>query len=125
MSVVLTSRLKVFSTIGFILFSDPGVRDGLEAVILGETDIINGTTTRLTVEVERVILHPGYLGTFVDNDIALLELSVPVEYDDYVRPACIPEGSSFNEEGQYSNCYITGWGYTQEEGKKYSKTSYI
>ncbi|XP_071854043.1 uncharacterized protein [Apostichopus japonicus] len=96
--------------------SDPGVRDGLEAVILGETDIINGTTTRLTVEVERVILHPGYLGTFVDNDIALLELSVPVEYDDYVRPACIPEGSSFNEEGQYSNCYITGWGYTQEEG---------
>lgn len=42
-------------------------------------------------------------------DIALVELSNPIIFDDDVQPACLPESSdNFGSE----TCWLTGWGAT-------------
>ncbi|XP_072047063.1 chymotrypsinogen B-like [Amphiura filiformis] len=62
--------------------------------------------------VTRVIIHPAY--TYFDdrNDIALLQLESPVEFSDYVRPACV--ATDLNELSTYTNCMAAGWGRTLE-----------
>uniref|UniRef100_A0A3Q3X6C2 Peptidase S1 domain-containing protein n=1 Tax=Mola mola TaxID=94237 RepID=A0A3Q3X6C2_MOLML len=56
----------------------------------------------------RKIPHPQYSTTTFDNDIALLQLSSPVTFTDYIRPVCLAKsGSTFDAE---TSCWITGWG---------------
>ena len=56
-----------------------------------------------------IILHPGYNNdTGWDNDIALLLLDEPFDFNSYVQPVCVthqapPEGL---------NCLTSGWGIT-------------
>ncbi|XP_044035806.1 chymotrypsin-like protease CTRL-1 [Siniperca chuatsi] len=58
--------------------------------------------------VSQVIVHPNYNDTFLNNDIALMKLSSPVTFTDYIRPVCLASNSS-----QFHNstpCWATGWG---------------
>ena len=77
-----------------------------ESEMLGPKD--NGQ--RITVA--QAIPHPVYQGGSNNylSDIAILRLSEPALYNDYVRPACIATEVHTN----FENCYITGWGYTEE-----------
>ena len=46
------------------------------------------------IRVEKVIKHPQYgisQSTLAVNDLMLLKLSQPVEYNAWVRPACLPD----------------------------------
>lgn len=44
----------------------------------------------------------------MDSDIALLQLAKPLEFNQYVRPVCLP---AREEEVQPSSvCVVTGWG---------------
>ncbi|XP_072225554.1 trypsin-like isoform X2 [Leuresthes tenuis] len=58
--------------------------------------------------VSRVIKHADYNEKTKENDIALLELSSPVEFTNHIRPVCLAEGESFFPDGL--SCWITGWG---------------
>ena len=58
------------------------------------------------MKVKNVIAHPSYNPRTIDNDIALLELSVPVTYNRWVKPACLPSEDVEGKPNQY--CYITG-----------------
>ncbi|XP_040885431.1 tryptase [Toxotes jaculatrix] len=56
----------------------------------------------------QVIVHPDYNNTLFNNDIALMKLSSPVTFTDYIRPVCLASNSS-----QFYNstlCWATGWG---------------
>ncbi|GLD71279.1 uncharacterized protein AKAME5_002260000 [Lates japonicus] len=44
--------------------------------------------------VARIILHPNYDSITNNNDIALLKLSSPVTFTDYIRPVCLAAGGS-------------------------------
>ncbi|XP_026207648.1 testisin-like [Anabas testudineus] len=58
--------------------------------------------------VSQVIVNPDYNNTFLNNDIALMKLSSPVNYTDYIKPICLASNSS-----QFQNstlCWATGWG---------------
>ncbi|CAG9822920.1 unnamed protein product [Phaedon cochleariae] len=58
--------------------------------------------------VKRYITHPQYNITTMDNDIALLELAVPVDFNESVRPARLPvAGQEIPDNAQLT---ITGWG---------------
>ncbi|XP_038592631.1 prostasin-like isoform X1 [Micropterus salmoides] len=47
--------------------------------------------------VSQIVKHPNYDKETFNNDIALLKLSSPVTFTDYIRPVCLAaDGSAFN-----------------------------
>ncbi|XP_048053049.1 polyserase-2 [Megalobrama amblycephala] len=57
--------------------------------------------------VSQIIIHPAYSRKTNDNDMALLRLSSPVNFTNYIQPVCLAaEGSTFNTE----TMWVTGWG---------------
>jgi len=63
----------------------------------------------MSVGVEEVIPHPGYIGirNYWRHDVAVLKMDVEVTFTNYIRPACLPWHSC---EEDIANCYATGWG---------------
>uniref|UniRef100_A0A8C1UET8 Zgc:123295 n=1 Tax=Cyprinus carpio TaxID=7962 RepID=A0A8C1UET8_CYPCA len=61
----------------------------------------------------RIINHPNYDPSTIDNDIALIELSSSVAFTDYIRPVCLPAAGSVFAAGTES--WVTGWGKLQSE----------
>ncbi|XP_061496238.1 acrosin-like [Rhineura floridana] len=62
---------------------------------------------------KRVVEHENYQPQQQNNDIALIELDDPIQCNDYIQPACLPESSV--DVSAMVHCYIAGWGYTQEK----------
>ncbi|XP_016117262.1 chymotrypsin-like protease CTRL-1 [Sinocyclocheilus grahami] len=62
----------------------------------------------------RIINHPGYVGAYYDNDIALVQLSSSVTFSDYIRPVCLAAAGGVFVGGTES--WVTGWGRLQQEG---------
>uniref|UniRef100_A0A673IVI1 Serine protease 38-like n=1 Tax=Sinocyclocheilus rhinocerous TaxID=307959 RepID=A0A673IVI1_9TELE len=61
----------------------------------------------VSVSVSQVILHPEYNNLPHNNDMALLRLSSPVTFTNFIQPVCLAaEGSIFNSDMMW----ITGWG---------------
>ena len=65
------------------------------------------TASKLTV-------HPDYSSSDLTNDIGIIEVSEPFEFNDFVKPIVLaPEGEEY-EEGD--TCVVSGWGSTFEGG---------
>ena len=56
--------------------------------------------------IEEIIIHDAYYP--YNYDIALVRLAEPIEFNDHVRPICLPS------RGEVASgfCTITGWGDT-------------
>ncbi|XP_029692560.1 testisin-like [Takifugu rubripes] len=80
-------------------------------VYLGRLALANSSPNEVLREVRRAVIHPRYSERTKSNDIALLELSTPVAFTNYIRPVCLAaQGSDYNPE---TECWITGWGRTK------------
>uniref|UniRef100_A0A8C7X4C9 Peptidase S1 domain-containing protein n=1 Tax=Oryzias sinensis TaxID=183150 RepID=A0A8C7X4C9_9TELE len=76
-------------------------------VVLGLQTLQGSNPNSVSRTVTSLIVHPDYNSVTADNDIALLQLSSPVTFNNYITPVCLPStGSSF-----YSgvNTWVTGW----------------
>lgn len=63
--------------------------------------------------VKNIIIHSGYSTFKFDNDIALIKIVGTFNFDNGIRPVCLPErGSTFTGE----NGIVTGWGALSENG---------
>lgn len=83
--------------------------------VFGEFDISGELESRrsITKNVRRVIVNRGYDPATFENDLALLELESPVQFDEHIVPICMPaDGIDFT--GRMAT--VTGWGRL-----KYSK----
>ncbi|KAG8009161.1 Testisin, partial [Nibea albiflora] len=58
--------------------------------------------------VSQIIVHPNYNNSLLNNDIALMKLSTPVNFSDYIRPVCLASNTS--EFHNSTSCWSTGWG---------------
>ena len=59
-----------------------------------------------------VVINPEYNPFESSNDNALLFLSEPIEFTDFVRPACLATG--LDEGDKYQGvCMTAGWGETE------------
>lgn len=65
--------------------------------------------------IKRIISHQYYNSYTFDNDIALMELSSPVNFNQRITPICLPSPSHNFPAGK--TVWITGWGATREGGE--------
>ncbi|KAJ8730758.1 hypothetical protein PYW08_002171 [Mythimna loreyi] len=79
-------------------------------VILGTSDRWVGGTMH---PVSQLVLHAEYSHATLDNDIAIIRLSVPAVYSDVIKPARIP-GSNYVLADNTSLTTV-GWGEVSEE----------
>ncbi|XP_062386151.1 serine protease 27-like [Sardina pilchardus] len=82
------------------------------SVVIGLHYLDINDPTAVRKPVNQIIKHPGYNSAGVDNDIALLHLSSPVTFTDYILPVCLPESNSVFHNG--TNSWVTGWGDVAE-----------
>ncbi|KAM3863994.1 trypsin-like [Diretmus argenteus] len=80
-------------------------------VYLGRDTQDSINTNEVSRSVSQIIRHPNYDSTTNDNDMALLRLSSPVDFTDYIRPVCLAASGSVFAAGTTS--WITGWGNIQ------------
>jgi len=64
----------------------------------------------------QVVIHPSYTSVTDGNDIALLRLSQPLNYNaaPHIRPICLPSFNSGLLTGK--SALVAGWGLTHENG---------
>ncbi|XP_024136443.1 suppressor of tumorigenicity 14 protein isoform X1 [Oryzias melastigma] len=111
----LISAAHCFQDSDAIKYSDPHAWRaymGMRVMARGN----HGAATRL---IRRILLHPQYDQFTSDYDIALLELSAPVFFNDLVQPVCVPASSHTFTTG--TSCYVTGWGVLMEDGELASR----
>ena len=71
--------------------------------------------------IKKVHRHPHFNpGTF-DSDIAIIELSAPIVFTDYIIPICLPhDDSDFSLIKSGAKAMVIGWGVTSKR-KGFSK----
>ncbi|XP_052608091.1 coagulation factor XI-like [Peromyscus californicus insignis] len=65
--------------------------------------------------VQEIIIHDQYKMAETGYDIALLKLESAMNYTDSQRPICLPSKGDRNV--LYTECWVTGWGYTRPRGE--------
>lgn len=82
-------------------------------VVAGEYQLSMQEDSEQVREVQDVILHPQYDAVTYENDIAIVKLTEPLLFNEYVQPISLPpEGKVLAGE-----CMVAGWGPVKEGGK--------
>ncbi|KAG7189232.1 hypothetical protein KM043_008792 [Ampulex compressa] len=92
----------------------PGFLASLVAVF-GEFDISGELEAKrsITRNVRRVIVNRAYDAATFANDLALLELETPIQFDAHIVPICMPDdGIDFTDR----MATVTGWGRLKYNG---------
>ncbi|XP_074613617.1 chymotrypsinogen B-like isoform X2 [Acropora palmata] len=98
----------------FVVLVNPKFK--LEA-ILGEFDGGNEDGQEVATEVAKVIRHPLHRKNTKDYNIALVKLKTPLrQFNDYMRPICLPDTSLNLSGGEI--CAVAGYGYDNSTGKQ-------
>ncbi|NWT77294.1 ACRO protein, partial [Prunella himalayana] len=77
-------------------------------VVVGATRLTQLGPEAQVRTIKRLLVHQHYRNITQRNDIALLELDQPVQCNDYVQLACVPDASL--RVSELTACYISGWG---------------
>jgi secreted trypsin-like serine protease len=85
---------------------------------LGLHNKANKESTTVSRGASRVISHENWNGRTMRNDISLIKLDAPVEYNDYIIPACMP-ATGLDVTGK--NGWVSGWGSTRLGGSTVSR----
>ena len=67
------------------------------------------------VSFAKVIIHPDYDASTIENDIAVIKLTKPLTLGSDVQAICFPDEEINLEDG--AECYTSGWGETLTEKK--------
>merc|ERR1719402_390350 len=102
----LISNQWVVTAAHCVVHDDYGSADEI-LVELGQHDL---TSPAMRPRVEKTIVHEQYNRKRVINDIALLKLQDPLDFNKHphIRPICLPSNSEENYAG--SRAIVTGWG---------------
>ncbi|XP_070566764.1 transmembrane protease serine 9-like isoform X2 [Ptychodera flava] len=80
-------------------------------VRIGIVSLGSKSPTEFRSKLDLVETHPRFQGNFLRWDYAMLRMTSQVRFDDYVRPACLPDAGDdvFFQPGN-DVCAISGWG---------------
>ena len=97
------------------------LRDGADELRPENIKIVAGDHVITTIQASereylprRFLLHKEFDNITLDNDIALIELTEAIVYNDAIAPVCLPNGPP--PIGQI--CTTTGWGWTLKTGDR-------
>ncbi|MBZ3874071.1 Ovochymase-1 [Sciurus carolinensis] len=92
-------------------------------VVAGDHDRTLKESTEQVRRAKHIIVHEDFDTVTYDSDIALIQLSSPLEYNSVVRPVCLPHST----EPLFSSeiCAVTGWGSTSKDGDLASRLQQI
>ncbi|XP_073075231.1 plasma kallikrein isoform X1 [Manis javanica] len=79
--------------------------------ILNLSEITNETHFS---QIREIIIHQNYKLSGTGHDIALLKLEHPLNYTEFQKAICLPSKDDTNRI--YNDCWVTGWGFTEENG---------
>ncbi|KAA8585729.1 hypothetical protein FQN60_004423, partial [Etheostoma spectabile] len=82
--------------------------------LAGQSTQQQRTLLRRLPDQQPLILNPNYNSDTMDNDIALLLLSYPVTFTNYIRPVCLAPADGTYPAG--TTCWVTGWGTISSSG---------
>ncbi|XP_042666614.1 coagulation factor X [Centrocercus urophasianus] len=87
-------------------------------VVVGEVDREKEEHSETTHTAEKIFVHSKYIAETYDNDIALIKLKEPIQFSEYVVPACLPQADFANEVlmNQKSGM-VSGFGREFEAGR--------
>ncbi|XP_054205941.1 plasma kallikrein isoform X5 [Homo sapiens] len=80
--------------------------------ILNLSDITKDTPFS---QIKEIIIHQNYKVSEGNHDIALIKLQAPLNYTEFQKPICLP--SKGDTSTIYTNCWVTGWGFSKEKGE--------
>jgi secreted trypsin-like serine protease len=80
----------------------------VETIVAGRTNLLSSTGQKILIQ--DIILHPDYDIATGYNNIAIVKLSTPLQFNSNVQPACLPNGT-FNPEGG-TTAFVSGWDIT-------------
>lgn len=109
---VLVSEIYVFSAAhclkGFILKNQI-------TVVIGVHNLEKHENYTIVRQISNWWIHAGFNGYTLLDDVALIELSSPVTFSEYITPACVyipsPNDEDLHIEGKIG--WVTGWGNEQ------------
>ncbi|XP_063072340.1 testisin-like [Engraulis encrasicolus] len=82
-------------------------------VYLGRHTLSTVNPKEVSRSVIEMVLHPTFNADSYDNDVALLRLSSPVQFTNFIRPVCLAASGSVFNSG--TDSWVTGWGRIGEE----------
>ncbi|XP_017012400.2 brachyurin-like [Drosophila takahashii] len=62
------------------------------------------------VEKKNVIVHKDYNATLISDDISLIKLPVPIDFNDYIQPAKLPVKGETYSTYEDETALASGWG---------------
>lgn len=83
-------------------------------VLAGEHDFSVNSGNEQLIAASQLIEHEHYDGQTFTNDIALIKVSAPLVFNDFVQTISMPAQMELVSAG--TNCTTTGWGTTTEGG---------
>ena len=81
--------------------------------------MIDGSPIGQDILVQEIIIHPNWDCATYRNDIAILKLATPLQFNSNVQPACLPDIQFTPEKG-----LVSGWGYTKPRTKPIQHSSH-
>ena len=82
-------------------------------IVAGEHDFSVDEGTEQVADVVSIVQHEGYVRSSLKNDISLLKISHPLNFDKYVQPVTLPEqGEEFT-----GTALVSGWGRLHQGGQ--------
>ncbi|XP_063247985.1 acrosin-like [Prinia subflava] len=91
---------------------------GMVYVRIGTTQLTKPGPGAQLRRIKKLVRHEHYNKNDKSNDIALLQLSRPVDCNPYTQLACVADPTLIVSELQ--NCWVAGWGATTARSQDYS-----
>ncbi|XP_073413834.1 chymotrypsinogen A-like [Dendrobates tinctorius] len=78
----------------------------MTSTIVIETKDVDINTQERIYPITRLLRHSDYNGTSLENSLALMEVSDPIAFDEFVMSACFPDDELLKTD-RFVNCLVT------------------